>query len=146
MTVTDLSASGLFVESRKISAKLEDMISIGLGHLTLFRATGELSGGEAQRIKLLSRMKANLKNTFLIIDEPANGLERHDTKRLIAFLDRLLTKAKGIMVIEHNLFLLKSMDYILEFGPRGGDGGGEIIFQGRIEDLEGSESLLKGFI
>jgi len=146
MTVTELSAAGVFVENRKIAAKLEDMISIGLGHLTLFRPTSELSGGEAQRIKLLSRVKANLKNTFLIIDEPANGLERHDTKRLIGFLDRLLIKAKGIMVIEHNLFLLKSMDYILEFGPRGGDEGGNIVFQGRIEDMEDSESILMDYI
>jgi excinuclease ABC subunit A len=146
MTVADLSTAEVFSANRKIAAKLEDMISIGLGHLTLFRPTSELSGGEAQRIKLLSRVKANLKNTFLIIDEPANGLERHDTKRLIDFLDRLLAKAKGIMVIEHNLFLLKSMDYILEFGPRGGDGGGDIIFQGRIEDMEGSESILKDYV
>jgi excinuclease ABC subunit A len=146
MTVADLPAAGVFAESRKIAAKLEDMISIGLGHLTLFRATSELSGGEAQRIKLLSRVKANLKNTFLIIDEPANGLERHDTKRLVDFLDRSLTKARAIMVIEHNLFLLKSMDYILEFGPRGGDKGGDIVFQGCIEDLEGSDSILKEYI
>jgi excinuclease ABC subunit A len=146
MTVADLSEVGVFANSRKIFAKLEDMISIGLGHLTLFGATSELSGGEAQRIKLLSRVKANLKNTFLIIDEPANGLERHDTKRLIGFLDRLLTKAKGIMVIEHNLFLLKSMDYILEFGPRGGDKGGDIVFQGCIEDMKGSDSILKEYI
>lgn len=146
MPVTELLDSGLFAESRVITAKLEDMQSIGLGHLTLFRATSELSGGEAQRIKLLSQVKTNLKNTFLIIDEPANGLERHDTKRLIGFLDKLLAKTKGIMVIEHNLFLLKAMDYILEFGPRGGDDGGDIIYQGRIEDMKGSKSILKDFV
>jgi excinuclease ABC subunit A len=146
MTVADLSVARVFKESRMITAKLEDMMSIGLGHLTFFRATSELSGGEAQRIKLLSKMKANLVNTFLIIDEPANGLERQDTKRLIDFLDKLLRNAKGIMVIEHNLFLLKSMDYILEFGPGGGIRGGEIIYQGRIEDMTGTKSILKDFI
>ncbi|MCJ2163439.1 MULTISPECIES: ATP-binding cassette domain-containing protein [unclassified Pseudodesulfovibrio] len=144
--VAALSDSGSFFGSKTIAAKLEDMKGIGLGHLTLFRPTSELSGGEAQRIKLLSQVKANLKNTFLIIDEPANGLERHDTKRLIGFLDKLLTKAKGIMVIEHNLFMLKSMDYILEFGPRGGDGGGRVIYQGRIEDMGDSNSILKEYI
>ncbi|WBF66045.1 ATP-binding cassette domain-containing protein [Desulfovibrio subterraneus] len=145
-SVNDLLTEGTFAKCKAIASKLEDMKDIGMGHLTLFRPTSELSGGEAQRIKLLSQVKANLQNKFLIIDEPANGLERHDTKRLVNFLDKLLDKAKGIMVIEHNLFLLRSMDYIIEFGPKGGSGGGSIIFQGVIEEMPGSRSVLKTFI
>jgi excinuclease ABC subunit A len=134
-TVTKLVDSDLFSSSKKLYSKLVDMKNVGLGHLTLFRPTSELSGGEAQRIKLLSQVKANLKDTFLIIDEPASGLAHSDTKLLVSFLDSLLAKAKGIMVIEHNLFMLNCTDHIIEFGPYGGSQGGEIVYQGAIDEL-----------
>lgn len=147
-TVTTLVDSGLFSSSKVLSSKLADMKGIGLGHLTLFRPTSELSGGEAQRIKLLSQVKANLKDTFLIIDEPANGLARSDTKLLASFLDGLLAKTKGIMIIEHNVFMLKCVDHIIEFGPYGGTNGGRVIYQGKLADIdgEGSGSKIKTFL
>jgi excinuclease ABC subunit A len=146
--VIDLVDSGLLSNSKVLSSKLTDMVNIGLGHLTLFRPTNELSGGEAQRIKLLSQVKENLKNTFLIIDEPAKGLARSDTKLLVSYLDKLTAKAKGIMVIEHNLFMLKCMDYIIEFGPYGGNKGGRIVYQGSIDgiDMGDSKSIIKDFL
>lgn len=148
LTVSDLISKKVFSDSKTITTRLLDMDSIGLGHLTLFRPTYELSGGEAQRIKLLSQMKSNLKNTFLIIDEPANGLERHDTKLLVNFLDKLIVKAKGIMVIEHSAFLLRNMDYIVEFGPGGGNKGGKIIYQGRLDEIKNnvSQSIIKNYL
>lgn len=146
--VGELLGLGLFSSNKAITSKLLDMISIGLGHLTLSRPTGELSGGEAQRIKLLSQMKSNLKHSFLIIDEPANGLERKDTKLLVRFLDQLLPRVKGIMIIEHSMFLLRSMDYIVEFGPGGGDKGGRIIYEGTVHGMRGQDScsILKNYL
>lgn len=139
-TVEELLELDIFKDSSRIVGKLGDMRSIGLGHLTLFRATGELSGGEAQRIKLLAKMKSKLKNTFLIIDEPAKGLERNDVKRLVSFFDKLLPKTRGIMLVEHNILLLESMDHIVEFGPCGGNEGGRVIFQGSIAESLGPDS------
>jgi len=146
MPVAQLVERSLFKESALLTSKFEDMQSIGLGHLNLFRATSELSGGEAQRIRLLSQIKTNLKKTFLIVDEPSRGLERNDSKLLLDFLDSLLPSTQGIMVIEHNVFLLKHMDYIVEFGPGGGDRGGSIIYQGRIQDMPGSKSVIKDYL
>ncbi|MFT3959810.1 MAG: hypothetical protein QM665_12165, partial [Desulfovibrio sp.] len=146
MPVAQLSERSLFKESALLTSKFKDMQSIGLGHLNLFRATSELSGGEAQRIRLLSQIKTNLKKTFLIVDEPSRGLERNDSKLLLDFLDSLLPSTQGIMVIEHNAFLLKHMDYIVEFGPGGGDRGGSIIYQGRIQDMPGSKSIIKDYL
>ena len=136
MTISTLFKKNIFAKSSTITTKLNHMISIGLGHLTLFRPTSELSGGEAQRLKLLAQLKSNLKNKLLIIDEPANGLERHDTLLLIKFLDEMLAKAKGIMIIEHNIFLLNNVDYLIEFGPGAGTKGGQIIFHGLLSELQ----------
>lgn len=146
MPVCRLLDEGLFLGNAAIVSKLRDMQAIGLGHLTLFRATAELSGGEAQRVKLLSQIKTNLKKTFLIIDEPSRGLERNDSKLLLEYLDVLLPSTKGIMVIEHNIFLLKHMDYIVEFGPGGGNAGGTVIYQGPIDSMALSASVIKDFI
>lgn len=146
MTVAFLIGEGIFSESASITSKLSDMQAIGLGHLTLFRATSELSGGEAQRVKLLSQIKTNLKKTFLIVDEPSRGLERHDTMLLLKYFDSLVPFTKGIMIIEHNIFLLKQVDYMIEFGPGGGDAGGTVIYQGDIDTMANSASVLKNFI
>lgn len=146
LTVSQLLEEGLFSGNATIKSKLKDMQAIGLGHLTLFRPTAELSGGEAQRVKLLSQIKSNLKNKFLIVDEPSRGLERNDSRLLLDYLDVLLPSTKGIMVIEHNVFLLKHMDYIVEFGPGGGSSGGKVIFTGFVEDIYKSNSILKDHI
>ena len=146
MPIAQLVEGALFKESAVLTSKFKDMLSIGLGHLNLFRATSELSGGEAQRIRLLSQIKANLKKTFLIVDEPSRGLEKSDSKLLLDFLDSLLPSTQGIMVIEHNVFLLKHMDYIVEFGPGGGDRGGNIIYQGSISAMQNSNSVIKDYI
>lgn len=146
LTVSQLLEEGLFSGNTTIQSKLKDMQAIGLDHLTLFRSTAELSGGEAQRVKLLSQIKSNLKNKFLIVDEPSRGLERNDSRLLLDYLNVLLTSTKGIMVIEHNIFLLKHMDYIIEFGPGGGASGGEIIYAGLIKDIHSSTSIIKDYI
>jgi excinuclease ABC subunit A len=119
-----------------IRQKLELLNDTGLGYLKLGTSANNLSGGEAQRIKLAKFLqKRTSKNTILILDEPTTGLHTHDIKNLIAILNRIVNNGSTVVVIEHNLDLIKCADYIIDMGPDGGEQGGKIVATGTPEQL-----------
>jgi len=117
--------------------KLQPLLDVGLGYVQLGQSSSTLSGGEAQRIKLASFLvKGNTKDKILFIfDEPTTGLHFHDIEKLLASFNALLAKGHTIIVIEHNLELIKCADYIIDLGKEGGVRGGNVLFQGTPEDL-----------
>ncbi|PQJ78384.1 excinuclease ABC subunit UvrA [Polaribacter porphyrae] len=121
----------------KIAKKLQPLQDVGLGYVTLGQSSSTLSGGEAQRIKLASFLvKGNTKDKALFIfDEPTTGLHFHDIKKLLASFNALIERGHSIIVIEHNIELIKCADYIIDLGLEGGKNGGELIFQGKPEEL-----------
>lgn len=124
-------------EQKKIAAKLKSLQDVGLGYVTLGQSSSTLSGGEAQRIKLASfLLKGNDKEkTLFIFDEPTTGLHFHDIKKLLASFDALIDRGHSIVVIEHNIELIKCADHIIDLGPDGGDKGGELIISGTPEEV-----------
>ncbi len=125
-----------FKDMSRIQNKLKLLMDVGLGYIKLGQAATSLSGGEAQRIKISRELsKKDTGNTLYLLDEPTTGLHSYDVKMLLKVLDRLVEKGNTLIVIEHNLDVLKSSDYIIDLGPEGGEKGGEIIFQGAIEDI-----------
>ncbi|UII75983.1 excinuclease ABC subunit UvrA [Flagellimonas sp. HMM57] len=121
----------------KIVAKLQPLQDVGLGYVTLGQSSSTLSGGEAQRIKLASFLvKGNTKEKALFIfDEPTTGLHFHDIKKLLKSFDELIAKGHSIIVIEHNIELIKCADYIIDLGPEGGENGGHLIAEGTPEEI-----------
>jgi len=132
-------AIDFFIEHQqnKIVNKLKPLQDVGLGYVQLGQASSTLSGGEAQRIKLASFLVKGITKdkTLFIFDEPTTGLHFHDIKKLLASFDALIEKGHSIIVIEHNLELIKCADYIIDLGLYGGKNGGDIIAQGNPEDL-----------
>lgn len=127
----------LFFENiPSIYRKLKTMDSVGLGYITLGQQATTLSGGEAQRVKLSEELsKRDTGNTFYILDEPTTGLHFQDIGHLISVMDRLVDKGNTVVVIEHNMDIIKVADHIIDIGPEGGDKGGEIIFSGNPEEM-----------
>jgi excinuclease ABC subunit A len=129
----------------KIRRKLQTLYDVGLGYLTLGQPATTLSGGEAQRIKLakeLSRIATG--RTFYILDEPSVGLHAHDISRLIKVLARLVQKGNTVVVIEHNLDIIKTADWIIDIGPEGGDEGGKLVIAGTPEQVASYKSSWTG--
>ena len=124
-------------QQSKIVQKLKPLQDVGLGYVTLGQSSSTLSGGEAQRIKLASFLvKGTTKDKALFIfDEPTTGLHFHDIKKLITSFDELLAKGHSIVVIEHNIELIKCADYIIDLGPEGGENGGQLLAEGTPEEL-----------
>ncbi|SFB99970.1 excinuclease ABC subunit A [Parapedobacter composti] len=138
--VLDLSveeALAFFAEQPKILAKLQPLADVGLGYVKLGQSSSTLSGGEAQRIKLASFLIKgnNSKNTLFIFDEPTTGLHFHDIKKLLKSFDALIAQGNTILVIEHNMDMIKSADWIIDIGPEGGEKGGALVFEGTPEDM-----------
>ncbi len=134
MTVDE--ACVFFESIPNLSRKLKTIQKVGLGYLTLGQSSTTLSGGEAQRIKLASELsKKDTGKTFYILDEPTTGLHFEDIKLLIKVLNFLVDKGNTVLIIEHNLDVIKQMDYIIDIGPNGGQNGGEIIGCGTPENL-----------
>lgn len=125
-----------FENHQKIKRKLQTIVDVGLGYLKLGQSALDLSGGEAQRMKLASELqkKSSGKN-FYILDEPTTGLHTDDIARLLGVLNRLVDQGNTVLVIEHNLDVIKSADYIIDLGPNGGDNGGEIVAKGTPEQV-----------
>lgn len=134
MTVSE--ALTFFEPIPKIKRKLQTIVDVGLGYVKLGQPATTLSGGEAQRMKLASELhkKSNGK-TFYILDEPTAGLHSEDIKRLLEVLQRLVDKGNTVLVIEHNLDVIKTADYLIDLGPEGGDGGGQIVATGTPEEV-----------
>ncbi|NND65166.1 MAG: excinuclease ABC subunit UvrA, partial [Gammaproteobacteria bacterium] len=134
MTVED--ALVFFDAVPGIKRKLDTLMDVGLSYLTLGQNATTLSGGEAQRIKLAKELsKRDTGRTLYILDEPTTGLHFHDIEQLLQVLHRLRDHGNTVIVIEHNLDVIKTADWIVDLGPEGGDGGGEIIGQGTPEDI-----------
>ena len=119
-----------------IKDKLERMNRVGLGYIKIGQQATTLSGGEAQRIKLSKELsKRATGKTIYILDEPTTGLHFEDIRKLLEVLDQLVSYGNTVIVIEHNLDVIKTADWIIDLGPDGGDKGGEIIAEGTPEDL-----------
>jgi excinuclease ABC subunit A len=143
MTVTE--ALVFFENIPSIRSKLQLLFDVGLGYIRLGQSATTLSGGEAQRIKLARELgKPARGNTLYILDEPTIGLHFADVQKLLDVLMRLVNMGNSIVVIEHNLDVIKSADWIIDLGPEGGPGGGQIVAQGTPEDVAGTEGSLTG--
>ncbi|MCU0633097.1 MAG: excinuclease ABC subunit UvrA [Methanolinea sp.] len=129
----------LFQHIPSIRHKLETLAAVGLEYIKLGQSSTTLSGGEAQRIKLTRELsKKGTGRTIYLLDEPTTGLHFHDVKKLIAVLNELVDKGNTVVVIEHNLDVIKSADHIIDLGPEGGDGGGYVVATGTPEEVAGN--------
>ena len=143
MSITE--AVSFFADQNNIVKPLCILEQIGMGYLRLGQPTSSLSGGEAQRVKLAKVLGRQLKGNMLyVLDEPTTGLSLYDTALLLKLLDRLVAGGNSVIVIEHNIEVLKSCDYIIELGPEGGDKGGEIIAQGTPGSLRDNPNSITG--
>jgi excinuclease ABC subunit A len=134
MTVED--AYSFFAAVPMIERKLKTLMDVGLSYVCLGQSATTLSGGEAQRVKLSRELsKRDTGKTLYILDEPTTGLHFHDIKQLLQVLHRLRDHGNTVVIIEHNLDVVKTADWVVDLGPEGGDGGGEIIAQGTPEQL-----------
>ena len=134
MTVEE--ALDFFRNQQKIASILQVLSDVGLGYVRLGQSSTTLSGGEAQRVKLATELaRPATGSTLYILDEPTTGLHTADIQRLIDILNRLTDAGNTVLVIEHNLDIIKSADYIVDLGPEGGAGGGRVVFQGSPEAL-----------
>jgi excinuclease ABC subunit A len=138
-------ASEFFKNHQLISRKLETLKDVGLSYIHLGQSATTLSGGEAQRIKLATELsKIGTGNTLYILDEPTTGLHPLDVKMLLGVLHKLVDKGNTVLVIEHNLDVIKTADWIIDLGPDGGDKGGKIIAEGTPEDIAKSKVSYTG--
>ncbi|MBX3343014.1 MAG: excinuclease ABC subunit UvrA [Nitrospira sp.] len=134
LTVTE--AQAFFSGSPKLTEKLYLLSSIGLGYLRLGQAANTLSGGEAQRLKIAAELKdPSAHNQLYILDEPTTGLHLDDIKKLLAVLHKLVDAGNTLIVVEHNLDVIKTADWIIDLGPEGGEAGGQIVAEGRPEQV-----------
>lgn len=134
-----------FSQISKIRHKLQTLADVGLGYVKLGQSATTLSGGEAQRVKLASELqKKPTGKTVFVLDEPTTGLHSADVRKLIEVLQRLVDTGNTVIVIEHNLDVIKNADYIIDIGPEGGDAGGEIVAAGTPEDIAACETSYTG--
>ena len=145
LTVRDDEPTALLLA--EIQTRLRYLVDVGLGYLTLDRQSRTLSGGEVQRINLTTALGTSLVNTLFVLDEPSIGLHQRDVQRLIAILTRLRDLGNTIVVVEHDPEVIRAADLVIDMGPRAGEAGGEIVFQGALPDLLASrESLTAAYL
>jgi excinuclease ABC subunit A len=144
LTVED--ALDFFSNQRRIAEKLELLNDVGLGYIHLGQAATTLSGGEAQRVKLATELaKRDTGRTLYILDEPTTGLHFEDVRLLLEVLHRLVDKGNSVVVIEHNLDVIKTADWIIDLGPEGGEAGGQVVAQGTPEQVIAVEASHTGY-
>jgi len=150
LNLTVDEATKFFIDKRGILKKLASLRSVGLGYLRLGQSTDSLSGGEAQRLKLASFLAESAAKAhenggrLFLFDEPTTGLAASDVAQLIATFRDLIDRGNSVLVIEHNLQLIESADYIIDLGPEGGDGGGEVVAVGTPEEIAANERSITG--
>ncbi len=143
MTVEE--AMGFFENVPKIRKRLETIYEVGLGYITLGQSATTLSGGEAQRVKLATELsKRSTGKTIYILDEPTTGLHTADVKKLLEVINKLVDAENSVVVIEHNLDVIKTADHIIDLGPEGGSGGGTIVAQGTPEEVAKNKKSYTG--
>jgi excinuclease ABC subunit A len=143
MTVDE--AKTFFAALPILNRKLQTLSEVGLGYMHLGQNATTLSGGEAQRIKLATELsRASTGRTLYLLDEPTTGLHFADIKRLIIVLNKLAEKGNTVVVIEHNLDMIKTADWVIDLGPEGGDKGGEVVAVGTPEDVAKVRSSYTG--
>lgn len=129
-------AKVFFIHAKKITPSLEILEEVGLGYLQLGQSTSTLSGGETQRLKLANELnKKSSSKTLFIFDEPSTGLHIKDVEVLLKVFRKLVSEGHSLIIVEHNLDIIKSADWIIDLGPEGGDAGGELIFSGKLENF-----------
>jgi excinuclease ABC subunit A len=135
----------LFANHRPLAQIMQTLVDVGLGYLHLGQAATTLSGGEAQRVKLARELaKRQTGRTLYLLDEPTTGLHFEDVRRLLEVLGRLVASGNTVVVIEHNLDVIKTADWIIDLGPEGGAAGGEVIATGTPEQVAANESSFTG--
>ena len=145
LNMTIREAALLFENYPKIIRKLNTLIDVGLGYISLGQSSTTLSGGEAQRIKLATELsKKDTGKTIFIFDEPTTGLHFEDIKLLLEIIYKLSSKGNTIIIIEHNIDMLKVVDYIIELGPKGGEEGGTITYQGSFNEFIKNKNSITG--
>jgi excinuclease ABC subunit A len=143
MTVEE--ADTFFIDIPAIHERLQSLLDVGLGYLELGQSATELSGGEAQRVKIASELyRPHTQKTFYLLDEPTIGLHYEDVKKLIEILQALVNRGNTVMVIEHNLDLIKCADYIIDIGPEGGANGGALVAKGTPEEVAAHKTSYTG--
>jgi excinuclease ABC subunit A len=143
MTVEE--ASIFFKNIPSIKRKLDILEKVGLGYMELGQSALTLSGGESQRVKLAKELsKVSTGHTLYVLDEPTTGLHYYDVDNLLKILRELVDKGNTVIVVEHNLDVIRNSDWIIDLGPEGGDTGGEIVAQGTVEDIMAEKSSYTG--
>ena len=143
MTVEE--ALAFFEPYPRITRKLQTLYDVGLGYIRLGQPSTTLSGGEAQRVKLATELsRTSTGRTFYVLDEPTTGLHMADCERLVGVLQRLSRGGNSVLIIEHNLDVIKACDYVIDLGPEGGDGGGSLVCEGTPEDVAACEGSYTG--
>lgn len=133
-----------FFDEKEIQRKLENLEEVGIGYLTLGQPMDTLSGGEAQRLKLANELKTN--GQIYILDEPTTGLHMSDVENVIRIINNLVDKGNTVIVIEHNLDVIRSADWIIDLGPEGGSGGGNILYEGIPGGLKNAQTITGNYI
>ena len=145
LDMTVEQALSMFKDIPSLKNKMEILQDVGLGYIKLGQSALTLSGGESQRIKLAKELSKQTRgHTIYILDEPTTGLHFYDTDKLLILLKKLVSKGNTVLVIEHNLDIIKFADWIIDLGPEGGDKGGEVVAQGSINDLKNSTNSYTG--
>jgi len=134
-----------FANQPAIARHLQTIVDVGLGYVRLGQPATTLSGGEAQRVKLASELaKRSTGHTMYILDEPTTGLHFEDIRKLLTVLSRLVDQGNTVLVIEHNLDVIKTADWIIDLGPEGGSGGGTLVVEGTPEQVAATPSSYTG--
>ena len=145
LDLTVEEAEQFFIAVPTIREKMATLIEVGLGYIKVGQQATTLSGGEAQRVKLSKELaKRSTGKTIYILDEPTTGLHFEDVRKLLEVLHKLVDQGNTVIVIEHNLDVIKTADYIIDIGPEGGDGGGEIVAIGTPEEIAQNKSSFTG--
>jgi excinuclease ABC subunit A len=143
MTIEE--AYDFFKNIPQIESKLRVLMDVGLGYIRVGQSSTTLSGGEAQRVKLAYELsKRSTGKTMYMLDEPTTGLHIHDVKNLLKIIDRLIASGNSVIIIEHNLDVIKCADYIIDLGPGGGDMGGNIIAEGTVDEIMNNKNSYTG--